>query len=322
MRLDYSVADNILGSLAEQLQALLLQSEQLLENPKHGDFPRWKAVLDALPDVVSTNSLNQAEVSLGAALPDQQALKQQLMGLHPWRKGPFKLAGTEIDCEWRSDWKWQRLEQHLGDLDGQRILDIGCGNGYFGWRMLGAGAKLVVGIDPSLLFVMQYFACRHFAGNEPYNLVLPLGIEDLPESLSGFDSVFSMGVLYHRRSPVEHLQKLYQLTKPGGQVVLETLVIEGDEQQVLVPQGRYARMRNVWFIPSSKALVLWLQRAGFTNIRCVDETSTTLQEQRSTEWMQFESLQESLCSQEPKNTIEGYPAPRRAIVIAHKEERP
>ncbi len=320
MRLDYSVADNALGLLAEQLKPLLLKSERLLENPKHGDFSRWKAILDSLPDVVSANSLNQAEVSLGDAFLDQQALKQQLMGLHPWRKGPFKLAGVPIDCEWRSDWKWQRLEQHLGDLHGQRILDIGCGNGYFGWRMLGAGAKLVVGIDPSLLFVMQYFACRHFADPECHNLVLPLGIEDLSESLTGFDSVFSMGVLYHRRSPIEHLQKLYRLIRPGGQIVLETLVIEGDERQVLVPQGRYARMRNVWFIPSSKALVLWLQRAGFTNIRCVNESMTSLDEQRSTEWMQFESLQESLRPNDSKYTIEGHPAPQRAVVIAHKEE--
>lgn len=320
MRLDYQVTDAALGLLAEQLKPLLQQSEHILENPKHGDFPRWKSVLDALPSVAGINGLNQPEVSLGELFPDQQSLKQQLMGLHPWRKGPFRLAGVEIDTEWRSDWKWQRLEPHLGDLQGQRILDIGCGNGYFGWRMLGAGAKLVLGIDPSLLFVMQYFACKHFASPELANLVLPLGVEDLPENLTGFDSVFSMGVLYHRRSPIEHLQKLLRLTKPGGRVILETLVIEGDEQQVLVPQGRYARMRNVWFIPSSKALVRWLQRAGFVNISCVDESSTKLDEQRSTEWMHFESLQESLHPHEIGKTIENHPAPRRAIVIAHKED--
>ncbi len=321
MRLTYPVSDATLGALTEQLRPLLVQAEKILANPRHGDFAKWKAALDNLPATARVTRLNQATVTLGEVLADQQALKQQLMGLHPWRKGPLNLGGVAIDCEWRSDWKWQRLQDHISDLTGQRVLDIGCGNGYFGWQMLGAGAELVVGIDPSLLFVMQYFACQHFAGTKPTNLVLPLGIEDLPKSLTGFDSVFSMGVLYHRRSPIEHLQQLHRLIRPGGQVILETLVIAGNEQQALVPKDRYARMRNVWFIPSSKALVNWMQRLGFVDIRCVDECPTSLDEQRSTEWMRFESLRESLDSSDPNLTIEGYPAPRRVIVIAHKENK-
>jgi len=274
-------------------------------------------VLDQLPEVPAQAKLNQASVLLGEHCTDQNILSEQLMGLHPWRKGPFRLGGIEIETEWHSDWKWDRLKNHIGNLNDQRILDIGCGNGYFGWRMLGAGARLVIGIDPTLLFVMQYFACRHFAGSELANVVLPLGIEDLPAGLSGFDSVFSMGVFYHRRSPIEHLQQLRKLTRPGGQVVLETLVVEGDENQVLVPEDRYARMRNVWFLPSSAALCNWMLRAGFSSVTCVDETTTTTAEQRSTAWMTFESLAESLQAGDHSKTLEGYPAPRRAILVAN-----
>lgn len=317
MRLDYQLSEASLGDLAAELAPLLRQSEQTLENPRHGDFPRWKTILDQLPPVTPQAKLNLASVLLGEPTADQKSLKTLLMGLHPWRKGPLELGGIEIDTEWHSDWKWDRLEKHVGDLQGQRILDIGCGNGYFGWRMLGAGAKLVIGIDPTLLFVMQYFACRHFAGSALANVVLPLGIEDLPARLSGFDSVFSMGVFYHRRSPIEHLQRLRKLTRPGGRVVLETLVIEGDINQVLVPEDRYARMRNVWFLPSSAALCNWMQRAGFSSVECVDETSTTTAEQRSTPWMTFESLAESLQANDQSKTIEGYPAPRRAIFVAN-----
>ncbi|MCF6226247.1 MAG: tRNA 5-methoxyuridine(34)/uridine 5-oxyacetic acid(34) synthase CmoB [Xanthomonadales bacterium] len=318
MQLEYALSEEALGDLAAELSPLIRRCEVDLKNPRHGDFPRWKAVLDALPLASPATNYQQAAVLLGEPCAEQNSLKDQLMGLHPWRKGPFTLGGIDIDCEWRSDWKWDRLAPHLGSLQDQRILDIGCGNGYFGWRMLGAGAKQVIGIDPSLLFVMQYFACQHFAGTQTANVVLPLGIEDLPETLSGFDRVFSMGVFYHRRSPVEHLLHLHRLCKPGGQVILETLVIKGDENQVLVPANRYARMRNVWFLPSSEALLNLIRRAGFKTVECVDETTTSIGEQRSTEWMQFESFAESLQATDNTKTIEGYPAPRRAIFIASK----
>jgi tRNA (mo5U34)-methyltransferase len=86
----------------------------------------------------------------------------------------------------------------------------------------------------------------------------------------------------------------------------------------LLPQERYARMRNVWFIPTVAELQLWLQRCGFVNVRVVDESDTSVEEQRSTEWMQFESLQQSLDSTNPALTVEGLPAPRRAVFIANK----
>lgn len=63
-----------------------------------------------------------------------------------------------------------------------------------------------------------------------------------------------MGVLYHRRSPLEHLWQLKDQLVQDGELVLETLVVEGDENTVLVPGDRYAQMRNVYFIPSALAL--------------------------------------------------------------------
>jgi tRNA (mo5U34)-methyltransferase len=127
-----------------------------------------------------------------------------------------------------------------------------------------------------------------------------------------------MGVLYHRRSPLDHLYQLKSFLRQGGELCLETLVIEGPAGHLLLPQERYARMRNVWFIPTAAELLLWLQRCGFVNARVVDETDTSVDEQRSTEWMQFESLQQSLDSTNPALTVEGLPAPRRAVLIANK----
>jgi tRNA (mo5U34)-methyltransferase len=222
-----------------------------------------------------------------------------------------------IDCEWRSDFKWQRVAPHLAPLAGRRILDVGCGNGYYGWRMLAQSPELVLGIEPSVLFNLQFQAVQSYLRRDDIDL-LPIGVEALPDNLNWFDSVFSMGVLYHRRSPLDHLYQLKGFLRPGGELVLETLVIEGAAGQVLLPQHRYARMRNVWFIPSAAELVLWLQRCGFVNARVVDETNTGANEQRRTEWMQFESLQQALDADDHALTVEGLPAPRRAVVIANK----
>ncbi len=142
--------------------------------------------------------------------------------------------------------------------------------------------------------------------------------EDLPPDLACFDTVFSMGVLYHRKSPFEHLFELRGALRPGGELVLETLVVEGDEKTVLTPEGRYAKMRNVWFIPSVPLLEIWLQRCGFSDIRCVDVNRTSVDEQRATEWMIEESLAAFLDPDDPLRTMEGHPAPLRAIMVAKK----
>ncbi|MBB2495089.1 tRNA 5-methoxyuridine(34)/uridine 5-oxyacetic acid(34) synthase CmoB [Aquipseudomonas ullengensis] len=284
----------------------------------HGDLQRWFAAVQALPNLdVSKQDLRDA-LLLDGACDDatRAALKTALQGLIPWRKGPFELFGVHIDTEWRSDWKWSRVAPHL-DLKNKRILDVGCGNGYYLWRMLGAGAGCVVGVDPNWLFLNQFLALKHFLPDLPA-WHLPLALEELPAKLEGFDTVFSMGVLYHRRSPIDHLLELKDCLLKGGELVLETLVVEGDAQQVLMPEDRYAMMRNVWFLPSVPALELWLRRAGFVDVRCVDVSTTSIEEQRATDWMRFQSLPDFLDPADHTRTLEGLPAPTRAVLVARK----
>ena len=297
------------------LLELQARAEHALQNHVHGDLPRWRAALQNLPDSERKLAGAGPAPRLGGTVTDADGLREALMSFHPWRKGPLELGGVLIDAEWRSDWKWDRVQPHI-DLGGERVLDIGCGNGYFGWRMLADGASLVVGIDPTLVFVMQWLACRHFAGDQP-NYVLPLGIEDLPPGPADFHCVFSMGVLYHRRDPVEHLRLVHSLLRPGGTLVLESLVLtDGRFGPVLVPESRYARMRNVWAVPSAERLLHWVSLAGFTSADLLDVSVTSVEEQRSTEWMRFESLPEALDPQDAGRTLEGYPAPARALIIA------
>jgi tRNA (mo5U34)-methyltransferase len=284
----------------------------------HGDLQRWQRALDALP-ALSPSHVELAEafrLDAGCEAPVRAQLREALLGLSPWRKGPFELFGVHVDTEWRSDWKWARVRPHL-DLTGKRVLDVGCGNGYYMWRMLGAGADSVIGVDPNWLFFCQFLAMQRYLPDLPA-WHLPFALEELPEKLQGFDTVFSMGVLYHRRSPIDHLLALKDCLVKGGELVLETLVVKGDANQVLVPEDRYAQMRNVWFLPSVPALELWLRRAGFENVRCVDVSQTSLDEQRSTEWMRFQSLADFLDPADSSRTVEGLPAPRRAVLIARK----
>lgn len=302
------------------LQALsALLPDDLAAQAVHGDFRRWQQALQQLPrlEPASVDLATAVRVGTAEQLSEDQrtALRDALLQLHPWRKGPFELFGLPIDTEWRSDWKWDRVLPHLSPLAGRRVLDVGCGSGYHCWRMAGEGAELVIGVEPMLVYVLQYFALRHFLPGPPV-WVLPLTLEQLPEQLPAFDTVLSMGVLYHRRSPFEHLDLLRKKLRSGGELLLETLVVEGAEGTVLVPPERYCRMNNVWFLPSPPTLQRWLERAGFREVRLVDVTPTTTDEQRRTPWMTFDSLAQALDPADARRTCEGLPAPLRATCVA------
>jgi tRNA (mo5U34)-methyltransferase len=279
--------------------ALVPLLRERLTGRTHGDWARWHAVVEALP----------------AARGNSERVNQLLMDLHPWRKGPLQLDDVRIDTEWRSDWKWERVSDAIAPLDGRKVLDVGSGNGYYALRMREAGAGTVIGVDPTLLFAMQFLAINVFVG-DPGIFILPCRLEETPPAMHAFDTTFSMGVLYHQREPLRHLHVLAETLRPGGQLVLETLFLPGDDVRAETPPGRYARMRNVWLLPTVPQLVRWLEETGYKDIEVVDTSLTTTDEQRSTDWMRFESLQEALDPANPELTIEGWPAPRRVVLTA------
>lgn len=294
-------------------------SAAALAPERHGKLEAWSTLLAALPEAVARHSdLARARARIGAPEQleetDRAALRSTLLALHPWRKGPFEVFGVEIDAEWRSDLKFERLA--AVPLTGARVLDVGCGNGYYAMRMIGAGAREVIGVEPGLGHVAQFTALAHFLPDLPIAL-LPVPFEVLPTT-PAFDVVCSMGVIYHRRSPIDHLDGLTRMLAPGGTLVLESIVVPGGADTLLCPQDRYARMRNVWFLPSTALMVRWLQRLGFREIDVLHEGPTTPEEQRATEWMHFDSLVDALDTADASRTVEGHPAPRRAVIAARR----
>jgi len=265
----------------------------------HGDYEEWSRIVLSLCD---------ADGEAGE-------IRESLLKLAPWRKGPFEIAGTHIDAEWRSDLKWARLQNSIAPLDGRNVLDVGSGNGYYALQMRKSGAQSVIGVDPTVLYAMQFLAVNVFA-KDPGIFILPLRLHELPLPARRFDTTFSMGVLYHQRSPLDHLRQLQQTLRPNGQLVLETIYLPGDDAYAATPEDRYARMRNVWLLPTISELRTWMARSGYKDIEVVDTSMTTVDEQRSTEWMTFESLREALDPDDPTRTVEGWPAPHRIVVTA------
>lgn len=260
-------------------------------------------------------------VSIGnasdASTPGIDEVKRTLLSMWPWRKGPFRLFGIDIETEWRSDFKWNRVIPHLKPLNGKHILDIGSSNGYYIFRMLEHNPAVVMGVEPYTNFYMQFLLLNSLARIDNI-FTLPLRFEDITGLTKKFNTIFCMGILYHRRSPIDFLRDIYSMMTADGELVLETLIIEGDEHISLVPEERYAKMPNVYFIPTVPVLISWLKKAGFRNPRCVDITKTDFIEQRKTEWVNTESLSDFLNPEDQTKTVEGYPAPVRAVIIAEK----
>ncbi len=292
-----------------------------LEQIRYGDHKRWQKLIADLPDITPSNIHFEARIVIGQQTDCDEstraAIEQALKELIPWRKGPFSIFGVDVDSEWQSNLKWERLIDHIAPLAGKTVLDVGSGNGYYSLQMAAAGAQLVIGLEPHIPYYAQFSAIKHFLPEVPA-YVVPITLEKMPLPLPHFDTVFSMGVIYHRRSPIDHLMQLSQSLKPGGQLILESIVVPGDAGYSLMPRDKYARMGNVWFIPSSANLCNWLERCEFESIRIIDESPTTLAEQRRTAWMPFDSLEDALLEENQGVTVEGYLAPYRAIILCEK----
>jgi len=296
-----------------------LKRSQSAFQVKNGNITKWTKAIDianALPK--GKVVLNSPYIQIQNNDINSSVLIDALEKLLPWRKGPFMFNQVRLDSEWQCDLKWQRIKKYIKPLKNKTVLDVGAGNGYFTLRMAMEGAKKALGIDPFLLFNYQFQAIKSLIDSPLEAMILPIRLEDMPKKPI-FDSVFSMGVLYHQRDHMNHLNNLKAMMAPDAELILETLVVDGEKGYSLIPNDRYARMRNVHCLPSIKTLKSWLIGANFQNIKVIDVTKTSPKEQRRTSWIgkNAASLEDFLDPNNSSYTIEGHPAPTRAIIICN-----
>jgi len=305
----------------EPISRLLNQKEAWINQEKKG-FLRYRRPLEEVAHLRASHcDFSGDVVRIGTAedisASEHQRLHAILKGLMPWRKGPFSVFDIDIDAEWRSQRKWNRLLPNLPDLTGKVIADIGCNNGYYMFRMVPYAPAFVLGFEP---YVHHYFAfslLNTFAAQENLKVEL-LGIEHLTLFPECFDVIFCMGILYHRPSPIGALQELLSALKPGGWLMIESQAIPGDGSIALFPEQTYAKVPGTWFVPTATCLHNWLTRAGFSQVECFCQHAMSSEEQRRTAWMEFESYQDFIDKDNPRLTIEGYPAPQRVFFKATK----
>jgi len=294
--------------------------QQIKEDRKK--WMRWKNIaplreaIEALEDVESQVTLGDTVTVTGDL--NQEKIYETAKLLMPWRKGPFQIGDTFIDSEWKSYVKYNLLRPHF-NLKGKRVADIGCNNGYYMFRMLEDSPALLVGFDPSPLYKTQFDFIDHFVKSGiVYEL---LGVEHLEFYEEKFDTIFCLGVLYHRSDPVAMLKSLYKGLDVKGEVILDTFYIDGEEEMALCPESSYSKIPNIYFVPTIKALKNWCSRAGFSAFELLETNVTDENEQRKTEWIEGQSLEDFLDKNDKSKTVEGYPAPQRVYVRLIKDKK-
>ncbi len=286
---------------------------------------KWLSWKNITPIKIALDSLSQDDVvdivlsdNIEIVVKDNQnieAITECAKLMKPWRKGPFKIGSLHIDSEWKSFIKYNLLEPYF-DLKGKIVADVGCNNGYYMFRMLNHKPKKIVGFDPSALNYLQFnFIDRFIKSDITYEM---LGIEHIEFYEYKFDTIFCLGVLYHRSDPVGSLKSLYKSLNSGGELILDTFMIDGKDDICLTPKARYSKIPNIYFIPTISALENWCFRAGFKSIEVLEIKKTDLTEQRKTDWIDSQSLNDFLNPADPNLTVEGYPAPKRVYIKAIK----
>jgi len=278
----------------------------------------FQEAIKALPiyDDVKIKLADRVEIQISnLSADDAIQIKETALLMKPWRKGPFVINTLFIDAEWQSYIKYNLLEPHF-NLKDKIVGDIGCNNGYYLFRMLSQQPKKLIGFDPSAIYYSQFQFINHFIKSDiTYEL---LGVEHVAFYEHKFDTLFCLGVLYHRSDPVAMLKSLFKGLNKGGELILDTFMIDGEEEMCLTPKERYSKIPNIYFVPTVPALINWCHRAGFDSVEVLETMVTEINEQRKTEWIDTQSLEDYLDPHDKTKTIEGYPAPKRVYIKAIK----
>jgi len=147
----------------------------------------------------------------------------------------------------------------LAPRPGERILDLGCGDGELTERIAAAGAE-VVGVDASLDMVA---AARARGLDAREGDAAELGVE------GPFDAVFSNAAMHWMTDPDAVIAGLADRLAPGGRVVAEfgghgnVAAIRTALIAVLARQGIDTDLSDIWYFPTAEEHRARLEAGGF-----------------------------------------------------------
>jgi SAM-dependent methyltransferase len=147
----------------------------------------------------------------------------------------------------------------LAPRAGERILDLGCGDGYLTERLAAIGCD-VVGVDGS---------AEQVAGARARGLDARVARAEALPFTNQFDAVFSNAVLHWVKDAGGAIASVRRALRPGGRFVAEmggagcVAAIRAAIGATLTARGADADRADPWFFPTPEVYGALLERGGF-----------------------------------------------------------
>jgi tRNA (mo5U34)-methyltransferase len=225
-------------------------------------------------------------MEIANATPRTEDLRRQIEALGPWfhnlhlpggvQTAPNHFLGGDFPA-----FKWAEIAAAVPqDLQGWRVLDVGCNAGFYSFELARRGASvLAIDLDPHYLAQARW-AAQQFGLQDRVEF-RQMQVYDLGRSSEQFDLVWFMGVFYHLRYPLLALDLLAQRTRrmmvfqtlsmPGQEVYRDTGDHPITEREPLLDAGwpkmafiehRFSGDPTNWWVPNHAGVEAMLRSSG------------------------------------------------------------
>ena len=213
------------------------------------------------------------------------SIQAKISALSPWFHNIHLPDGTQTAPEhFLGDFpsfKWQNIRQAIPeDLQGWKVLDIGCNAGFYSLELAKRGAQ-VLAIDLDLHYLTQAKWVAEQFGLDDKIRFEQMQVYDIAHLEEEFDLIWFMGVFYHLRYPLLALDIVAQ--KVRRSLVFQTLTMPGDDvctaaagddiqdrhafldpgwPRMAFIEGAYVNDPTNWWAPNHAAVEAMLRSSG------------------------------------------------------------